>query len=902
MNSGKPIPKFWRNTSITTQLGVGLFLLLCFIAVVSITAYLAMYFVRKADESIGISTEIQRLVLEMDRGMEGARLLHSQFFIEYPRIGLKEAHEKYAQPSIRQTAKVVSLSKKLQNTIVTAEVSEALRESKVDISLYLASAKRFADTSIEAVRLATLLAAPERGLTAQLDQSLEKLDSELTKQGLHPELFHVIQGHIYKHRITRERFEMQSAFNASFVLRGAIEQNNTSTVLQKQSLYLLLNEINELSEAILETDVAIKSKFSDFALQKIAADAVSSSLVDLARKEVEESQKKISRTYAFAQVILLVVCSFGLLAACLIVWFLNTKITTRIVRLTRSAEELRKGKLDVAVVDEAEDELGELGRTFNFMAVRIKDLVDNLENQIARQTKSLQLEKEKAQNYLDVAGVMLSVLDSSGKIRLMNQKGCEILQITEQQAIGQDWFEHYLPEEKKEEVRSVFGQLMSGDVRPAEYYENPIITSAGEMRIIAFHNTVLKDSQGNFSGVLFSGEDITERKQHEAEREVLEAQLRQAHKMEAIGTLAGGIAHDFNNILAAMLGFTELAKIDIPEYSPARYQLDEVINAGNRAKDLVKHILSFSRKEPQAREAVEVNFILKEVLQFLRATIPTTIRLDERLASDCGHILAEATQIHQVLVNLCTNAAHAMEDNGGILEISSSRVDISAEELAYATELKAGSYVMIMIRDNGTGIDPHIVDRIFDPYFTTKKVGKGSGMGLAVVAGIVKSSDGAITVESELGKGTTFKVYFPRVELESTIKAVHEEPLPLGKEHILVVDDDPSITRLTQKRLEFLGYQVTAVTSSKECLELFSSTPDVYDMVITDQTMPFMTGDQLARALRQVRTNIPILLCTGYSSKMDDDKARAMEINAFILKPITHKELAKTVRQVFDTL
>jgi len=254
------------------------------------------------------------------------------------------------------------------------------------------------------------------------------------------------------------------------------------------------------------------------------------------------------------------------------------------------------------------------------------------------------------------------------------------------------------------------------------------------------------------------------------------------------------------------------------------------------------------------------------------------------------------------VVNLCTNAAHAMEDNGGVLEVTTSCLELSEGELVNEPGLKTGFYVMVMVKDNGSGIGLPNMDRIFDPYFTTKEVGKGSGMGLAVVIGIVKSHDGKITVESELGKGTTFKVYFPRIEEEIAEQDIKKDPLPVGKEHILIVDDDPSIVKLTQKRLEILGYQATAVTSSKDCLDLFKSAPDVYDLVITDQTMPQMTGEKLAKKLMQSRPNIPIILCTGYSSKIDAQKAKEIGIKAYLMKPVDQKDLARTVRQVLDAL
>jgi len=396
------------------------------------------------------------------------------------------------------------------------------------------------------------------------------------------------------------------------------------------------------------------------------------------------------------------------------------------------------------------------------------------------------------------------------------------------------------------------------------------------------------------------GLDLTERIQAEQEKTALEVQLRQSHKMEAIGTLAGGIAHDFNNILAAILGFSEMAMDDIPEHSPAKYDIEQVLLAGNRAKDLIKHILSFSRKETHKRGPVQIHQIAKDTLKLLRASIPTTIEIKQNIDSECGNILADPTQIHQVMMNLCTNAAQAMEENGGVLAVGLTSVQLSVKDLVNKSNLKQGCYVQFTVSDNGKGINKKYIDRIFDPYFTTKEVGKGSGMGLAVVTGIVKGHDGMITVDSKFGKGTIIKVYFPKIEDKIQGKIEDNTDLPMGDERILVVDDEVSIVEMTKLRIESLGYQVTTKTNSVEALELFCSQPDAFDLVITDQTMPKLTGDELVKKLIEIKPDLPVILCTGYSSKIDSEKAILIGISAFIMKPVDKKELAKTIRLVLD--
>ena len=394
---------------------------------------------------------------------------------------------------------------------------------------------------------------------------------------------------------------------------------------------------------------------------------------------------------------------------------------------------------------------------------------------------------------------------------------------------------------------------------------------------------------------------IIERKMAEEEKATLEVQLRQAQKMEAIGTLAGGIAHDFNNILAAIIGYAELAKDDIPADSPSSAMIDEVLKAGNRAKELVKHILSFSRKTGQERIPIQIHHIVNEALKLLRATIPTTIEIRRHIDSHCGNILADPVQMHQVLMNLCTNAAHSMEEKGeGVLEIRLEGDRLTADDLATEPTLTPGPYVRLSVSDTGTGIDKNHIDRIFDPYFTTKDVGKGSGMGLAVVHGIVKNHEGMLIVKSKVGEGTTFTVYFPRVEDEVRLESEDTGPPCGGTERILMVDDEEAMVDMTRRNLENLGYSVVTKTSSVAAYELFRSRPEAFDLVITDQTMPKLAGDQLSMKLMNIRPDIPIILCTGFSSKIDKERAEAVGIRAFAMKPVALKEFSKTIRQVLD--
>ncbi|MBE9582060.1 MAG: PAS domain S-box protein [Proteobacteria bacterium] len=509
-----------------------------------------------------------------------------------------------------------------------------------------------------------------------------------------------------------------------------------------------------------------------------------------------------------------------------------------------------------------------------------------------RAEEALRQEQDKVQHYLDVAATMFVVIDRDEKITLLNRKGCEILGVQEEEVIGKNWFDNFVPERMTEEIRSVFQQLIHGQVEPVEYHENLVLTESGDEKSIAWHNTVLKDQAGIISAILSSGEDITDKKR-------LKSQLRQAQKLEAIGTLAGGIAHDFNNILTPIIVQTELALLNVEDDRDLRFNLDEVLKAGHRAKDLVKQILAFSRQTEQQRILLQLSPIVKEVLKLLRSSLPTTIEIRKDIKTDSGRVLADPTHIHQILMNLCTNAAHAMRKRGGVLEVSLADMELDGDAAAKHPDLKSGPYARLTVSDSGRGIDPEVVKRIFDPFFTTKDRSEGTGMGLAVVHGIVKNYGGAITVDSEPEKGTTFHVYFPRAEEEEVAPGVEPAaPPPTGNERILLVDDEKIVVDPLKLMLERLGYQVVARTNSIEALEAFRAEPDSFDLVITDQTMPNMTGKELAQELTRIRPDIPTVLCTGLSEQITEEEA--IDISEYVMKPVVTAEMAKTIRKALD--
>jgi PAS domain S-box-containing protein len=516
----------------------------------------------------------------------------------------------------------------------------------------------------------------------------------------------------------------------------------------------------------------------------------------------------------------------------------------------------------------------------------VRDITDRKLTEAA-----FQREKERFRVLVEESPFGVSLIGKDGRFKYLNPRFIDIFGYTlEDIPTGKKWFEKAYPDlqYRNQIITTWIADLKKAGVGVSRPREFKVTCKNGSEKIIGFRPVTMK-TEDQF--VIY--EDITDQKR-------LETQLRQAQKMESIGTLAGGIAHDFNNILAAILGHTQLADFDLPEGVKAKQNLKEVLKSIQRAKDLVSQILTFSRKSGLERKPLQISLIVKEALKLLRASLPTTIEIRQRIEDSTGVVDADPTQIHQVLMNLCTNASQAMMEKGGVLEVALIGVDFSELGMNSRQDLKPGPYLMLTVKDNGHGMDRQTMERIFDPYFTTKDKGVGTGLGLATTHGIVKSHGGAITVESEPGIGSTFRVYLPVIEREVTPEADMPKPLPTGHESVLLVDDEQILVEIGKQMIEHLGYKVVTRTSSIEALELFRAKPDQFDLVITDMTMPQMTGDKLAGELMKIRPDIPVVLCTGYSQRMTEKKARNIGIREFAMKPLVIQQLANIIRKVLD--
>ena len=525
--------------------------------------------------------------------------------------------------------------------------------------------------------------------------------------------------------------------------------------------------------------------------------------------------------------------------------------------------------------------------------VKLRGVMFNITQ--AKQAESvLQKSEERFRLLSEAIPQQVWTAGPDGSLDFVNQRVTEYFGVPVGELLGHEWRRFVHPDDLAECL-----ECCAKAVETRLPYEMKFRLLRGKDRSFRWHlgrALPIFNEEGQIVKWFGTNTDITQLKQ-------LENQVRQSQKMEAIGTLAGGIAHDFNNILMAILGYTELAKQSARDNVGAQKNLDEVLVAGQRAKELVQQILTFSRQTEQSQQPLDLQLLVKEVGKFLRATFPATIDIRQQFTEATSIILGDPIQLHQVLMNLCANAEYAMRGNGGLLELRLERVTGEPDGIGAHSDLQGEAYICLTVRDTGTGMTPDVVQRIFDPFFTTKRVGEGTGMGLAVVHGIVISYGGVIKVESEPGQGTMFSIYFP--EVESASYPEENPPLPqevvMGRGRILFVEDEEPLARLGEEAMKGLGYEVMVCTSSVAALEVFRVDPFRFDAVVTDQTMPHITGEALARQLLELRPDVPIILCTGFSHSMTSEKAKAMGIRAFLLKPLLIKDLAWTLREVLDS-
>lgn len=534
-----------------------------------------------------------------------------------------------------------------------------------------------------------------------------------------------------------------------------------------------------------------------------------------------------------------------------------------------------------------------IGRHFQVTAFRPSPgqfaciFVDITERHAAE--NELRESEEKFRNFTEQSFVGFYIIQDE-VFKYVNPKFSDIFGYSVDECLNDMHFRQLVHTEDLATVQEQVRRRVAGEIESSQYTIRGVKKTGEIIHVSIYGSSLIYQGRPAAIGTML---DITKELE-------LEKRVAQSQRMEAIGSLAGGIAHDFNNILFPIVGLSEMLMDDLPLDSPEHENAVEIFNAGKRGSDLVKQILAFSRQSEQKKMPIRVQQILKEVMKLSRSTIPVNISITQDIQNECGLVQADPTQVHQIAMNLITNAYHAVEPKSGEISVQLKEVDIRFGQLPEG-DLLPGRYALLSVSDTGIGIDPAIRDKIFEPYFTTKEQGKGTGLGLAVVYGIVKEHQGDIRVTSELGKGTMFKVYLPIMAQAERIPSVEENADSLvGHEHILLVDDEEAIAKLEKQMLERLGYKVTMRVNSLEALQAFKNKPGSFDLVISDMTMPNMTGDMLAREVMAIRPNIPIIICTGFSERLDQEKAAIIGIKGFLLKPIIKSDMGKIVRKVLD--
>jgi signal transduction histidine kinase/CheY-like chemotaxis protein len=579
----------------------------------------------------------------------------------------------------------------------------------------------------------------------------------------------------------------------------------------------------------------------------------------------------------------------GLIIIFITIIILDKFILSRLIRLNKTVNTIGKtGNLSERVYAAGTDEFTELAQSIN-------NMLDSIEVSQEELNKAVMNSITSQIAVLDREGVITSVNEAWERFS-RERKG--------EENSSSDIGEHYIKVWESETGEFTTGKLKSldgiGEVikGKSQYFSCEYKCELPSRNIwLLINATPLAAKKG---GTVISRIDITERKKAEENLIFMEKQLRQAQKLEAIGTLAGGIAHDFNNILSAIMGYTEMTLVFlVKEEGKLKNNLQKILKASRRATDLVSQILTFSRQSEKEKQIIEIKPVIKEVIKLLRATLPSTVEIRQKIDVYSDKILGDPTQIHQILMNLSTNAAYAMSKKGGILEISLTEVEIT--ESTKFSDLEPDSYIKLSVKDTGEGIKKETLDKIFDPFFTTKPQGEGTGLGLSVVHGIVKSYGGSIYVESEPDMGSTFNVFLPSVEGGDKKKTTGDLNIPpSGKGHILFVDDEEDIVYLTNQLLTLLGYEVTGKTSSQEALEVFRLEPEKFTLIVTDYTMPYMTGIDLAREVIKIKPDIPVVLCTGFNDSLTLDKVSSFGIKEILFKPVNLNTLGETIHNILN--
>lgn len=1018
---------FWINRTISARLTLNFLGFFVLIATIMAAWLFSIMRENNLETAIDHCREIENSVLDMDRKLEKAKHLHRNFFLYQARIGLHEAHVEYAQPSVRLISQAVGISSDLMAKIAQTGIKHSLTDRNIDLNLYLSSAKRFADTSIQSIELLTRMVAPEYGLEYRFERLAATLIQEAADTPKVKDRLHEIMAFYLQYKVSRQRHVMQSAFNVIYTLHQQPEIPGFDSQADSGGRDTMLATLEQLGHEIVDTDNAIKGIFNDFSLQEQNVIPVSQALVEAAHLEVRRVKGKIFRSRQVTFLLIATLIGLALVWGVFIVRTINRSITKRILLLNGMAAQLRQGHLDIAAQDDSADELGQLSRTFTMMVGRIRELVGDLEAKIAERTRRLAESERWFRHLFENSPLGIFRTTTSGKVLMVNRDGAIMLgfgtpeevlanysNLAEQVYVDpgrrlvelhelqtQSEIKHFECQWKKHNGEriwvSIHARLASDDGTEGQNGHQIIdkfvldITKRRETEDALQHYTFLMKEMGKAAkiggwefdpaigkgtwteevarihevdpelptsmelGISFykdeskalltqairdaselkkpyvlelelttakgnhkwvrtigypfvengkvvkisgSFQDITERKQADLEREALQMQLTQAQKMESVGRLAGGVAHDFNNMLGVIQGYTEMILEETDENQASHAALLEIQRATQRSVKLTRQLLAFARKQTVAPKVLNLNDTVESMLAMLRRLIGEDIEMTWKPGKELGLVKIDPSQIDQIMANLCVNARDAISTMGRII-VETGNVDVDETNRDRNADFQTGKYVLLAVSDNGCGMDEETRERLFEPFFTTKEVGKGTGLGLASIYGIVKQNNGFINVDSELGKGTTFRIYLPRHQDATRLEHTKDQATPVshGSETILLVEDEKALLTMTARMLEQLGYQVLTANTAAEAIHHARDSAGKIQLLITDVIMPDMNGRTLAKTLLSTSPSLRTLYISGHTADVITDHGVLDEGVFFLQKPFTRQGLASKIRE-----
>jgi len=894
---------YWNNLGLSRKFSLVFNILLSLILLVVFSSYVSFLYINKAEENIHKSTQIERLVLQMDLGQQKARQLIGSFFLHSQLSTLQEAHERYAQPAVREIALVISLSKEL-NSLLSGDKGTTIKGiSETDLNLYLASAKRFADTSIEAVELVSSKGAPKHGIQARLRENTIQVGKELQA---YPQLCIKYSDVIITYKeylIVKQRPIMQTALNLLDKLHTAIKQNDSFTNSKKDFFTKQFDNMAQLFSELMDIDHKIASKLKDFTLQETITESVSMKLIQQSLQEAELATQHIQLTQQVTSIIILTSAILAVFAVISLARLMHASVTHKVLRLANAAEEYSKGNLDVRVKIEGEDELGQLGTNFNSMAARLNDLVLTLEQMVGKKTSDLEISESFYRQLFDHGSNAIAIYKVVNKgedfvFLDFNRTAEEIENIRKSDVIGKKACEIF-PALRESGLLDVFREVWeSGDpvFHPPFYYNDGRVEGWRQ-------NRVYKLPSGEIVSMY---DDLTQQKICEQEKEIIEKQLQQAQKMEAIGLLAGGVAHDLNNILTAIVNYPEIILLQLPEESPLRFPISQIHESGLRAAAVVGDLLTVARGVANRKETVDLNQLITKFFDSPEynqiQTDHSQINYTTELEGNLSNITCSTVHVTKSVMNLMINASEAIAETGTVTVRSRSEaIDATNQTLKFG--LEPGSYVILGISDTGRGIAEEDLDHIFEPFYTKKAMSRksGTGLGLSIVWNTMLDHGGKVLVHSS-EKGTHFDLYFPATDCQLTqtddVPTLSE--LQGNGETILIVDDEPQLRDIASKILRELGYETISRESGEAAVTYLQN--NTVDLLLLDMLMePGMNGRETYEEILRIHPEQKALLVSGFSKNTEVNKALALGACNFLKKPYSIPELGEALQKIFNS-